>query len=218
MGFVVSFRQIAREDQGMRMAACVVVAVISFSVLGCGLAFATKESILSDKNDFGGKTIEVIIEQGEAPPEIQKILASYDEADRIRKTEITYTEAFGNEKGVARAIEYLSPDGKVAKREYYYTDTFGNKKGVARATEYYYADEKVAKAEFIYTDTFAKEKGVTRGTEYYDENGKVAKAEFFYTDAFAREEGVNKRIEYYDAEGKPAKREFYRGNILIRGE
>jgi hypothetical protein len=203
---------------GMRIVVCVVAAALSFSVVWCGAAFASKESILSDKNEFGGKTIEVIIEKGEATPEIQKILACYDEEGKMRKTEIAYTEAFGNEKGVAKAIEYFDPSGKVAKREYYYTDTFGNKKGVAKATEYYYPHEKIAKAEFIYTDTFAREKGVTRATEYYDENGKVAKEEFSYTDAFAKEEGVDKRIEYYDADGKTAKREFYRDGILIRGE
>ena len=203
---------------GMRIVTCGVTAALSFSVIWCGAAFASKESIISDKNEFGGKTIEVIIEKGEAPPEVQKILASYDEGGGMRRTEITYTEAFSSEKGVARTIEYLDPEGKVAKREYYYTDAFGNKKGVARAVEYYYAHEKIAKAEFIYTDTFAKEKGVMRGTEYYDENGKVVKAEFSYTDAFAKEQGVTKRIEYYDADGKSAKREFYRDNILIRGE
>ena len=202
----------------MRAMAGVVAAMLSLSVAWCGPAFASQERIISDKNEFGGRTIEVIIEKGEAPPEIQAILAAYDEGDKLRKTEVTYTESFGNEKGVAKAIEYLNPDGKVVKREYYYTDTFGNKKGVARTIEYYYTNERIAKAEFIYTTAFAKEKGVASGTEYYDADGKVVKAEFSYTDAFANEEGVNKRIEYYDADGKTAKREFYRDNILIRGE
>jgi hypothetical protein len=216
--FTVSLQTVQRGGSGMRIAAWIIAAVLGFSAVCCGAAFASKESIVSDKNEFGGKTVEVIIENGEAPPEVQKILASYDEGGKLRKAEITYTEAFAGTKGVAKAIEHYEDNGKVVKREFHYTDLFGNKKGVAKATEYYYANEKIAKAEFIYTDVFAKEKGVMRATEYYDDNGKVAKAEFSYTDAFAKEEGVNKKIEYYDPDGKTVKREFYRDATLIRGE
>lgn len=138
-----------------------------------GMAAAEKQKVISDKNEYGGKTVEVTYESGDKlyGGAVKKIVY-YDSNGKETKEEYFCTDKFAQENGVNRKIAFFDSDGKITKTELFYTDKFADEKGYNRLTADFYNNEKVAREELFYADKFANEKGVSRSVTYFNNNNE----------------------------------------------
>ncbi len=159
-------------------------------VLFSGSASAEKQKVISDKNEYGGKTVEVTYESGDKLyGEAVKKIISYDGNGRKAIEEYFCADKYAQEKGINKKIASFDSSGKMTKAELLYTDKFADEKGVNRSIAYSDANGTETREELFHTDKFADEKGFHRDISYFDSNGKITKREFFYTDTFAGEKG-----------------------------
>lgn len=155
-------------------------------ITGCGSP--EREKTISNKNQYGGKTKQIIFSQSE---------------DQYKK-------------GLAKEIIYLNDKGKTPRAELYFTDAYSKEKGISKMIEHYDENQNIVKQDSYFTNDYSNKGGVAKETIYRDCSGKIVKAESYFTDAFAKQKGIGKLIDYYDGKDKPVKTESYdqNGNLL----
>lgn len=94
----------------MKLVSMGLLLAISLIILMAGIVSAETGKVISEKNEFGGKTVEIIT---------------------------TATDKSSNEDGVSRRILYYDSNGKVVKCEFFHTDKYVNEKGSNRSIVYY---------------------------------------------------------------------------------
>lgn len=164
------------------------IALLIIVVLLTGVASAEQQRIISHKNEYGGKTIEVNMEPGDKGYDVRimKVIDYYQKkteieiGNRLAKREIFFTNAFANQEGVNRAIQYHDSSGKMTRKDFFYTERWSKERGAYRDIGYYNSNEEIIRLEVFYTKTFAKERGYDRKIKYSDSNGKkLDRVEYF---------------------------------------
>src|SRR5664280_1057491 len=103
----------------MRALHIATVTLFCFLLLFAGIVSAEKQRIISDINEYGGKTIEVTREDGDKRfDEILKIIQFSDRKGTAIKREIFHTDKFAREHGHNREIDYYDDSGKLTHIEY----------------------------------------------------------------------------------------------------
>lgn len=143
-------------------------AVIIFFVLSAVQGHAWSSRTISEKNEFGGATIEYIYQNG---------------------------DEFYNKFGIERSISFYDYAKKFKQIEYYYLPAAAKEKGFGKRTEYYNDRQKVSSADVFHTEDFAREKFYTRHTEYYDERGRKVRMDYFFTPEYAGKNGYDKATQ-----------------------
>jgi hypothetical protein len=160
-----------------------------------GHGFCKKETIIDNKNEFGGKTEQSI----------------YDKSDKRYK------------EGIWKIVELYDANEKIREIESFYTPEHSKKDGVRKREQYYYqsiTETRLTKTEFYYTDEYSDYNGIYKCEEKYHENGNKKVSEFFYTDEWAKKRVVSKMIIDYDSKGLEKKRTYYdsKGKVLSKEE
>ena len=109
-----------------------------FLLLFTEVVSAEKQKIISEINEYGGKSIEITKEKGDSgfDATLREILSNDSNGIALKK-EVFYTDEFARENGHVREIDYYSGNGKTTKMEYFYPDKLANEEGYYRQIDYY---------------------------------------------------------------------------------
>ncbi len=157
--------------------------------------FASEEKIISQNNEYGGKTEETTYAKG---------------SDKY-------------EEGINKIVEYYDANGKIREIESYYTSERSKKDGVKKREQYYLQSRTrtlLTKIEFYYTDAYSDYNGIYKCEEKYHENGNKKVSEFFYTDKWAKTHVVSRMVIDYDGKGLEKRRTHYdsKGKVISQEE
>jgi len=162
--------------------ACLLLLLFNF-VLGMSVVSAETTEVISEKNEFGGKTVKIVYSNNdEEAMNITKVVNYFSNNEKVVKKEIFFTDKYANEKGFSRWIKYFDNLGKMTKRDNFLTAEYANKYGVNRTISYLDSNEAIVKNENFLTDAFANEIGANRNIQYVDSTGKITKSEFYLND------------------------------------
>lgn len=142
------------------------------------MARAEGEKIISTKNEYGGKTSQIVYSPGKST--LQDTLY-YNGKAKLVKMERTNSDTFANQEDWAakKTIEYYDSEGRKTKKEFFFSpyNKATSEAGVTQMTVYYDSRGREIRGENIYTDTVAKEKGCRKIIMYEDGNGNRIKNE-----------------------------------------
>lgn len=182
-----------------RFSVIIIISMISISVN----AFCEKTRTLTEKNDFGGATVETIYVKGDKlfhELGLMSALTFYDTENKIKQVEYNYNEDKNDRRNFNKKIEYYDADQHIEKGEYFFTDNYAEQKGYNRAIDSYDLKGKPLQSEYFYTDKFSHKEGYNRAIFVYAD-GFIKQKEYYYINDFAGKIGYFKRIDYfvYDA-------------------
>lgn len=198
----------------MRVIKTVFLILVCILLYSC-VVWAKTEKIISKKNEFGGKTVEITYFKEDDMENLLGIRKSvlYENSNRkIIKIETFYTGITDNYN---RMIAYYDNHYHETKTEFYINDKLiktETNRFISEKNEF--GGKTVEKAYFDVEYRLTCKKNIL----YTDSNGKTIKNELFYTDKFADKEGYNKSIEYFDSHYKTTKTEFYLNERLVKTE
>ncbi len=185
----------------------------SFQLQGQELEKTTRKEVISEENEFGGRTIEYT--QGD----YSKFTEYYDTDGNKAKEETIYSNDYPIDNNLRRLNVYYF-FGKKTQEERIYTSSFASRTLVNRSIDHfdrntgelvrrenhfvrpftefnviYRENGKKSIIEWHYPDNID---GIKKNVSYLDVQEQVIRTETFYTDKTAQEEGYFKRIYYSD--------------------
>jgi hypothetical protein len=131
-------------------------------LLVAGDALAAPDRVVSEQNEFGGKTIEKVYpvkdirnagkdktrKEKTRAGKIQKDITYFDGKGKKVKTESIYTEQHTVSTGAERRILYYTATGELTKMEKFFSDSYAKLKGVDRMVVYYDLKKKQPRTEY----------------------------------------------------------------------
>jgi hypothetical protein len=123
---------------------------VLFAVSG---AFSEEENILEEKNEYGGRTIQQILnEQEQAFLNFSKRTVYFDHRNISVKSIITTTSTVAANTGIREQIQYYD-NGEVVKYEMFFTDEHIRKHGFNRMIEEMTVNDRVSRTFWYNNDT-----------------------------------------------------------------
>src|SRR4030042_1486508 len=132
----------------MKTLRIVLLLLVNVLIVFGNAVVAEQQRTISDKNEYGNKTIETTYEPGDKHySDILKEIIYFDNNEKVAKIEHFYKDKFADEKGYYKTIAYYDSNEKVTKLGSFYTDKFADNKGYYKTMAYYDNNEKVTKLE-----------------------------------------------------------------------
>jgi hypothetical protein len=133
----------------MKKLSFVVVLLVNLVFFFNGSVQAVNTKVISEKNQYGGKTVEETYEKADKLYGIcTKIMTYLDNQQRIREKETYYTDTQQESPGVHRSEAYFEPDGQTPKSlVVFYTDKSPEVKLGITKKEFIYAPDGIDVAE-----------------------------------------------------------------------
>ena len=163
-----------------------ILGVVFSVVASTHFADAMQSTILEQRNEYGGKTVEESYsgEDDKHKEGLAKLVQYFDSNERIIKQESYFNDDHALTDGVQKSVQYFDNKyyraGVRTRVEFYYEDSFAAREGLVKAIQYYDEDEKRTRIDYSYTDTFAKKRQIFRLEVLYDSKGNITKRT--YTD------------------------------------
>lgn len=198
----------------------VTVLVVSLLFFLGGSVQASKDIVISDSNEYGGKTVETTFEKGEEEYDIyKKVTAYWDSKKKLRKLESFYTDKIAKEKGVYLGIRYFNPNGKTIKDEDFTTEEEIKRTDFEKSVTYFDSNGIKTKTENFRLDKLVKKDGMVKVITYY-KDGKLDKTttEFIYSAEYAKENGYNRQKEIIDIKKRIITSQYFMDDKLIKTE
>lgn len=197
----------------------VTVLVVSLLFFLGGSVQASKDIVISDSNEYGGKTVETTFEKGdEEYDHYKKALSYYDSNSKLRKLEAFFQDKYAKKTMTVLKIRYFDPNGKLTKEEVFPTKEIINSGGIEKRVDYYDDNKKVTKAEVFYSDKSVEKNGKVKDIMYEHDDkavGRTLELETFYSVEYARKEGYNRTMLYYDKKARKKWAEYYMDDKLV---
>lgn len=105
--------------------------------------FGATVNIVSLSNEYGGQTVEYVIDATNASRmKVTRVLSYYDKDGSRRKFEYFHTEELVKEKGYFRAEVFYTKDGAVEKTINYFAEDFIKENGYSMVIIYPVSEDK----------------------------------------------------------------------------
>jgi hypothetical protein len=197
----------------------VTVLVVSLLFFLGGSVQASKDIVISDSNEYGGRTVETTFEKGEEEYAIYKKVTSYWDSKKIRKLESFYTDRIAKKKGVYLGIRYFDPNGKTIKDEDFTTEEEIKRTDFEKSVTYFDSNEIKTKTEHFRIDQLVKKDGMVKIITYY-KDGKFDKTttETIYSVEYAKENGYNREKMIIDIKKRIITSQYFMDDKLIKTE
>lgn len=160
------------------------------------------DKILSENNEYGGKTVEIEFEQGDNKLNegILKIIQFYNSDGKAVKGEVYFDEKNPKSNDMKLIIKELDEDGRETKAIGYYTDEYTKNTGIHYCIYHYDKEGRERKIEQHFVDSEACI--YKNNTIYLDEDGNIVKSEMRFSDFFAYPIGPELIIQEYGKDSK----------------
>ncbi len=178
-----------------KLTAAIIILFAAISLKG----FAENSRTLTDKNDFGGATVEFNYQNGDEFYNkfgIERSVIFYDYGKKIKQVEYYYLPAAAKEKGFTKRIEYYSEKGKVASAYVIHTDEFAQKEKYNQHNEYFDENGQKIRIDYFYTPDFANKKGYDKAVMFLVK-GFVEEWDYYYINSYIDQNGISMRKDYY---------------------
>jgi len=194
--------------------------VVSLLFFSSGSVQAMKDIVISESNEYGGKTVEITFEKGEKEYDIYKKVTTYHDSKKIlRKLESFYIDKIAKGKGVYLAIRYFDPNGKKIKDEEFTTEEEIERTDFEKSVTYYDSNEIKTKTENFPPDRLVKKTGIVKTITYY-KGGKLdnTNVETIYSVEYAKEKGYNRSKASVDIKKGIITYQYFMDDKLIKTE
>lgn len=169
------------------------------------------EKILSEKNEFGGKTVEFQYESGDREFEegILKLVRFFDTQERLIRQEAYLDDKNPKYRGMRFLIEELYDDGTLRKKTVYYSEDEMKKSWISHEVFEFERDGRLIKAERHYGDLIPDNEPFRVVKMEFDSEGKISRIECTYRDLLKDVYNVKLFVQEYSKDGKVIKTELY---------
>jgi hypothetical protein len=198
----------------------VTVILVSLLFFLGGSVQASKDILISDSNEYGGKTWESTYEKGDEEYDIYKKVTAYrDSNKKLRKIEAFFTDKNAKKTGTYLKIRYLDPNGKPIKEEEFTTEEEIKRTDFEKSVTYFDSNGIKTKTENFCLDKLVKKDGTVKIITYY-KDGKLDKtiSEIIYSDKYAKENGYNREKEIIDIKKRIITSQYFMDDKLIKTE
>lgn len=204
----------------MKKLCTVTVILVSLLFFFSGSVQAERQIVISDSNEYGGKTWETTFEKGdEEYAKFKKALSYNDSNNKLRKLEAFFQDKYAKKTGTYLIIRYFDPNGKPIKEEEFTTEEEIKRTDFEKSVTYFDSNGIKTKTEHFRLDKLVKKDGTVKFIMYY-KDGKLDKtiSEFIYSVEYAKENGYNRQKEIIDIKKRIITSEYFMDDKLIKTE
>lgn len=169
------------------------------------------ERVISEQNEFGGRTLEYEYEPGDKGYEegLIKVVFFYDTQNRLVKNEVYLDEKNSKFRGIRSLIEELYDDGTPKRQTFYYSEEEMRKTWRTHDIFEFERDGRLKRLESHYGDLIPDDQHFKQVTAEFDDEGKIRRVESIYRDILKDMYQVEKMVQEYSKDGKVTKTELY---------
>ncbi len=175
---------------------------------------AEQRKIVSQKNKYGGETVEITFDRKDREQKLAKKLIFYNSVRRKVKIVGYLLNNDYNISKILKGVENYDQAGNLTSVEIHFRDEKSRENGFSKVITYFDHQALKTKEVTYYSPSDFDEKTYSKSVEYFSASGEKTRAEYSLAEKEVKRTGFHKIVIFYE-KGVVVKKEMYdkEGNV-----